>query len=351
MKATGGKSFIHLPRVVKLDTADQWIDWYFTLRSQARGLGIWDRINPDNPDEPGDILKAPEFESYHQLKARLIKEAREENEPIPSEESIISWHKLLRGDVEINLAIYHEIAMKEQAILSLIVDTVHPDIYEAAMNKVDIKHGEHSLRQLVRSFQKATAPAHFQITSKIGREYQDILDEARIKTVDPKKWYIRWNKVLTRAEECNVPEVIGTLAISNFLDAVGSCFAPEWAAIEGCQLETAIHKDAEISSLWEYGRYFRLALEVRPFERHRQLDGPQASDKPPASSPCPCGRKRHNWEPENCSILEFAVRGFTDRPIKKLTEEKRDAICSELQKGKWTKLRKKLKREGWEISP
>jgi hypothetical protein len=65
---------------------------------------------------------------------------------------------------------------------------------------------------------------------------------------------------------------------------------------------------------------------------------PVAARKKTATMSCPCGLKKHPWDPEDCGVLEFAIRGSTDRNIKHLAIKKQNDILNEVWKEKWEKL-------------
>jgi hypothetical protein len=61
------------PRILKLESQEQRIDWFFELRSIAKGFEIWNAIDPDQPEQDNDKLQPPKVESYTNLKANTFR--------------------------------------------------------------------------------------------------------------------------------------------------------------------------------------------------------------------------------------------------------------------------------------
>ncbi|KAJ3521370.1 hypothetical protein NM208_g13318 [Fusarium decemcellulare] len=350
-------SQIELPRIARLEIQEQWLDWFFAIRSHARGLEIWHTMDPDQPDQEDDKQKAPEIESYSKLKARLVQEAREENRSAPSEEAIITLYAALSRDAEIKLVSYQERTQKERAMRQQIMSTVHPDIYEAAMTKLAKGKSSHTLRQLLRELQVTLGiKSHFS-KGIVSNAYETVLEEAKQGAINPEIWYSKWKKHLARAEDYNCPEVQGFFAIRRFLDAVGVRFDSQWADMRLLHIlmnNNRTHED--MPSLSEVGADF--LDNLRGMKRRAAMkqyevdvdDGSDMTDKAVAKPRCPCKRKKHPWPPEECSYLQYALTGTTTRPIKKLSETDREAIYQEIGKPHWAKLLQTLEDKGWSIA-
>ncbi|RSL81085.1 hypothetical protein CEP52_017271, partial [Fusarium oligoseptatum] len=140
----------YLPPGPRLDSSEQWLDWFFALRTQALSIGIWDKIDPYEPDKDDGELVFPELENYEQFRDRLMEEAREANKPAPTTTDIMIAVGVQSTNAEIQLSIYEHRAAKERAIRVLIMETVRRSIYEAAI----LSHpGSQTLRQHVKSIQ------------------------------------------------------------------------------------------------------------------------------------------------------------------------------------------------------
>ncbi|KAH7184777.1 uncharacterized protein B0J16DRAFT_383831 [Fusarium flagelliforme] len=110
------RSTIEIPKIQKLESPEQWLDWYSAVRSIARGLEIWHTMDPTEEDYDDDRAVPPEVESYSALRTRIIKEACGEDRTSPSEDAIIMPHSSLCKEAEIEMELYRERSQKEQAM-------------------------------------------------------------------------------------------------------------------------------------------------------------------------------------------------------------------------------------------
>ncbi|KAM0542372.1 hypothetical protein ACHAPJ_012839 [Fusarium lateritium] len=191
---------LKFPPIRRLETPVQWVDWFFAIRSIAQGLEIWDRMDPRQPDQVGDVLQMPRTVSYSKLKARLIDEAQKENKDSPSDESIILMHNSYCREAEIKLVSYQERAQKEWAVRNLIMTTVHTDLFENAMAKLPKEQTTHTLRQLLSAIQSVVSSSTSDMQNEIGIAYTKVVKEAEQDIVEPLTWYFKWEKIFIRAQ-------------------------------------------------------------------------------------------------------------------------------------------------------
>ncbi|KAF4462463.1 hypothetical protein FALBO_10723 [Fusarium albosuccineum] len=343
---------VELPRIAKLEIQEQWLEWFFAIRSHARGLEIWHTMDPDQADQEDDRLKAPEIESYPTLKTRLVKEARQEDRSAPSEEAIITLYAALCRDAEIKLVSYQERTQKEQAMRQQIMSTVHPNIYEAAMTKLAKGRSLHTLRQLLRELQATLNIKSHVSGGLVSNAYEAVLEEARQGAINPEIWYSKWKKHLARAEDYNCAVVQGSPAIMEFLRAVGVHLNPRWADFKNMELiererygdmPTLSQVGAEFLNTVGNGRRWFTVVKKYETDPDDESDVVEAVTK----ARCPCKRKKHPWPPEQCSYLQYALSRTTTRPIKKLSGTECEAICQEIRKPHWAKLLRTLEDKGW----
>ncbi|KAF4332781.1 hypothetical protein FBEOM_13431 [Fusarium beomiforme] len=222
--------------IVRLQSLEQWVDWFFELRAIAKGLQIWDTMDPDQPDQDGDKLQSPKVEPYAKLKARLNKEARSENRPVLPEESIILLHNSLCQEAGIELLSYQERAQKEQAIRDLIISSVNPDIYESAISKTTKETSQHTLRQLLRTLQIETGLKGFLLDEATTTAYEEVIKEAYNGKVDT----FSWKKHPWTADKCSYVEYAVTemsslpikkLSPEQYNEILDEVQKPKWAPL------------------------------------------------------------------------------------------------------------------------
>ncbi|KAI8718214.1 hypothetical protein NCS52_00599600 [Fusarium sp. LHS14.1] len=349
MKSRRNSSPLYLSRSPQLQCADQWLDWFFDLRSKARTIGIWDNMDPYEPDGPDDELILPKARSFLKLKTRLIKEAQDNSKPDPLDADILRMYDILLRETESKLAIYHERAAKEEAIRNLIMDTVHPDIYEAAMNTLP---GKHTLRQHVKSIQDIYAPTSLFLQSRVNVACRAVLDEAQAGNCDPEAWVHKWRKAFTRAEEFGSPYVQGREAVSDSLTAVDAHFAPGWGlSTYGDYIDSSDNEKVNMTlqTISQSFFYYINGIPARSKLDARCTENVAQAQVIKVDMSCPCGRRNHPWEAEECSILEVAIRGYKDGRTNSLSRKRRNDILRELWKNQWGDLRLRLEKKGWDI--
>ncbi|RTE76842.1 hypothetical protein BHE90_008690 [Fusarium euwallaceae] len=335
----------YLPPGPRLDSSEQWLDWFFALRTQALSIGIWDKIDPYEPDKDDDELVFPELENYEQFRDRLMEEAREANKPAPTTTDIMIAVGVQSTNAEIQLSIYEYRAAKERAIRVLIMETVRRSIYEAAI----LSHpGSQTLRQHVRSIQNMYVSNLEFFKMRIDEAYRAVLAETQVKGCEPEAWLHRWRQAFTRAEAFGSLYVQGDRGVFDFLAAISVFVEPEWMVGEYL-LPSNSDKKPNLHTVSQRF-YHHITSPLPPYSKPGSSSTKRTKAKENRSKKsCPCGPRKHPWDPEDCCVLEFAIRGSTDRKIKRPTIKRRKDILDEIWKEKWGELRQTLEQKGWDI--
>ena len=97
--------------------------------------------------------------------------------------------------------------------------------------------------------------------------YKDVLQEARQANIQPDVWYIKWIKAYYDGAYHEIPEVAGTLAIQDFVQAVGMKMAPDWAQATQIDLICIERSDEEPQSVLEYAAKFNTYIQMQHSRR------------------------------------------------------------------------------------
>ena len=129
---------------------------------------------------------------------------------------------------------------------------------------------------------------------------------------------------LARARAYKIPDVEGSLAIRDFLDAVSEKLAPDWGRAQLIQIIGNDELGIPNKTLDQYGNWFSaLAHESSTRSNSRALAifatlGSGSSSGSGAGHSCPCNPSRpHNWTPEDCWILQLAITGVTNKEMQR----------------------------------
>ncbi len=274
-----------IPMGIRLKERSGYPDWLAQLRFYCKERGIWDGtdgINPNNPT-PGStnyMLSAPkapptalelmiepvniayklavhEWEekgsipadkpnynaAIFQNKKRSAKEIRDEYEFSKDD------YKLRQSDWIIKRIAYKEIG-----------NWVQRSVDHSILRSLYIELGDNddvSVQALVRALKDKMAPNDAATRLKITTDYKNILDEARKGHVKPHEWYNRWYSAMRMGEVYHIPEVIGPLAVRDFLTALSEGLAPSWAIGEIKELIKTEMDGLAIRLLDSYGRLFQ----------------------------------------------------------------------------------------------
>ncbi|RAQ98619.1 reverse transcriptase domain protein [Stemphylium lycopersici] len=187
-----------------------WQYWYTQFKFNAKAKGIWETVNPD-------------AQAANSHSATPPKRPR-----APSVDEV-------QSDYEKSLAEYRVDAADWQATakaLQNLWDWVYATVDEQLLAPVLIRLADgpdQSLQELVKCLKKELAPTEASNQLLVRQEYRAILEQARSGSMEPQDWYNAWQVSRMKAEGLDIPEVLGELAVVDFLSAVGARYAPEWA--------------------------------------------------------------------------------------------------------------------------
>ena len=368
-----------------LSSRSDWPLWFKTLQFESSIRGVWDLINPDAVDVPMISSTAPK--PYNTMMEHILKLNAERAlavaewdhaDPItrgnkPNDQE--AQEKDVRLRYEHDMAKYN-IAYKEWSITSAryahvynwVRETVSDDLLGSTISTV-LYSGEVSLQGLIRDLRDQLAPTSLSVVSSARKEYRAVLKRASQGRINPNTWIKEWRNVYTTAKLYKIPDIEGTVAIIDFLDAV-SKLAPSWASKELADVVTADELGLPSKTLDQYGRVFMALL-------HENSNRSSGKSAPPAffatlghrsddyegksrsrsrsanreDKACPCKKKegtkwKHTWEPQDCARLELAITGSSNRKLKgELSADEINSIRQRLNAPTWKWL---VAKKNWE---
>jgi hypothetical protein len=217
----------------------------------------------------------------------------------------------------------------------------------------------YTIRQLVKEIKRHFAPWIRSMRDETQRIYRSVLQEAWSGETEPDQWYLKWNKAYLGAQVEKIPDIEGSLAIHDFLEAVGARYEPSWARakrdsiiireVEGTDndrtLETYAAMFMAISNRHKKGRFRDVDATPKPLPAHPN------QGKRTGSHECPCPKSPHKWPPAECKILLYAIEGTKDPALKSnWSEEERSNIRERYGRKQWSKLREEMDGKGRNIN-
>ncbi|RFN44616.1 hypothetical protein FIE12Z_11160 [Fusarium flagelliforme] len=302
------RSTIEIRKIQKLESLEQWLDWYSAVRSIARGLEIWHTRDPTEEDHDDDRAVPPKVESYSALKPRIIKEAHGEDRTSPSEDAIIMLHSSLCKEAEIEMELYRERSQKEQAMRSLIMASVPVEIYKSVMDKVTmIKHGDSfkrkskpTLRQLLRVLQKAMTLPEKETKKIIIKEYHELYGEARRDGLSYNQFHIKWTNIMRKVLDTMAPVVALCGDDEEAMKAMENLeYWIQWPHGRPAFSDSTNWKGDAVSLL-DFGTKLLEYLMTRVGINKLTLDDVHWRRDASGLFLCPCFKQKHAWTPKKC---------------------------------------------------
>lgn len=360
-----------------LKARKDWPQWYLQLQVVARGKWVWEDINPDNPDVPDIVRNVPK---YPELPAKPI-----EPKPLPigsTTEQVQGFAKSTE-EYKQDLAVY-ESRLKDQQetvrrwkvqtaewtrkangviyIQEYMTKTISASLLQPVQIQL-LDKNETGVQQQLRLLKRQLAPSEATLKNQIRVEYRSHLEKAKAGRMGADTWFNEWQLLYSRARAYGVPEIEGTIALTDFLDAITVKYAPEWArqmridVIKRASLnEPDLDLDdvatvfnamlAEQTSLSGKGRSSSIfSIPTLNKESARNDQG----SKPGTGRTCPCrpGSAKHKWDPISCRRLQTAVEGSAPSIPIKLSKVDKKKILERYNKSEWSDLRNKVKQSGW----
>ncbi|KAF3047958.1 hypothetical protein E8E12_000464 [Didymella heteroderae] len=107
--------------------------------------------------------------------------------------------------------------------------TVSKELMMPAMMALLDKGSGASLQGIIRFLKTEMAPIDSNTEDRVRAEYRAHLSAAEHGTMDPQQWITEWNALYWKATAYKIDEITGTLATKDFLRALASRMAPDWA--------------------------------------------------------------------------------------------------------------------------
>ena len=369
---------------VRLHDTASWAGWIIQLQSYAQGLNVWQYVDPDGAvlqertDLPPEEFTTTEeyqewlYEQRKQRHQRALKqwEATPEDQrgEKPAEPKRPTAEEAER---EFNFQIkqyarvqdhYSKAEAQIAKVIKWIERTVEGRLLAAARTQTNMRK-ETSVRALVIALKRMLAPSTESVESALREEYNRLLSRARHGGVNPKKWIDEWIEVYSRATAYGIPEVSGSLAVRNFLNAVRVRIAPDWASSELRNVVRDELNSVRTLTLEQYGRWLMALIDENNAQVQSRAPSlfatlgstPDPNDNNKKSSKsngrvrhqCPCRPDgKHPWKPDQCLFIKAAVTGEPNRNAR-ISKEEAEKILERLKEPRWKALRDAIERKGW----
>jgi hypothetical protein len=113
-----------------------------------------------------------------------------------------------------------------------------------------------SLQDIARGLRTQLAPTSTTSKAVARKEYREVHAGARQGRIGQVTWYNSWRNALINARLYKVAGMEGTMAITDFLEAVGAKLALDWASRQLADVFTAQELGEPVKSLDDFGRIF-----------------------------------------------------------------------------------------------
>ncbi|RSL72485.1 hypothetical protein CEP53_001152 [Fusarium sp. AF-6] len=186
---------------------------------------------------------------------------------------------------------------------------------------------------------------------RIDEGYRAVLAETKVKGCDPEPWLHRWRQAFMRADAFDSLYVQGQRGVLDFLEAISVFVEPEWMSVMVGKYLSPSNNDKKPNLFTVSQSFYRhITSTFPPYRKPGSSSTKKAKKKEKRSKKsCPCGPKKRAWDPEDCCVLEFAIRGSTDRKIKRPSSKRQNDVLAEIWKEKWGELRQTLRQKDWDI--
>ena len=370
------------PGFAMLKARNDWPQWFMTLKVHALMKQVWDHINPDGPTVPDLIRDNPKYPELP------LEPVAPKDPPTGANQEQLREHASSRTEYEQEHKIYEarvkdqpeavrkwkvltaEWTRKASAITNIqdwMIKTIAPDLLQPVQFKL-MNTGETSIQSQLRMLKKQLAPSEATMKNQIRIEYRAHLDKARNGRIGPDRWFNDWQMLYSRAQAYNIPEIQGTIALTDFLDAIMIKYAPEWArqmraeAIRRTSLNEADLELDDVATVFNAMLAEQISVTAKG-RNHSIFSTPSfngTSAKPirnepknGSKKPCPCQpgtQGSHKWEPISCRRLQTAVEGSAPSLPIKLSDVDKKKILERYNGTEWSDLRNQVKQSGWKTA-
>jgi hypothetical protein len=365
---------------VVLSNRSQFVEWFGDYKWHATSRGIWDICDPSagdalnlftyTPEINPTVLELLEVESARRRMARQQWDETPEGERVgarptssePTFNDVREDHNARYQDYRSALSNYNIKVVRYTHMFNWVNDSVSKDLLRPIKLKLMNSMLDTSLQEIVRELKHQLAPTDTTSEAIARKEYRDVLARARQGRVGQLTWYNSWRNALMNARIYKVAEVEGTMAITDFLEAVGTKLAPDWASRQLADVFTAQELGESVKTLDEFGRIYAALSHESSLRANQKGIAPsffatlgESSDptKVPSSDntkhACPCSKRReqlHRWEPTDCARLEFAITGSCDRKLRiEPSDQESQQIKDRLSSPRWKWI---IEKKNWE---
>ncbi|KAG6078719.1 hypothetical protein E4U15_004141 [Claviceps sp. LM218 group G6] len=312
------------------------------------------------PELASDLLEEPVMATTPTLKEHVKNNKTGEHSPTMLE--ALQFYNVIHQEERRK---YKTQEAKQTAIYKWIADSVNPSLHQSTLAKIrkDTGKREVSLRKITKTLKESFSPGLMVITGEIL--YVKYLAEAKLANTHPDRWIEKWYAIYQKAVTYDVNEIQGPNAIRDFVQAVGAQFEPIWARGKlGKMVEYNDKLPADFTlkaTADEFIRYYKATKMLEPSvgiavkgvhatlgTRSDTEKGQKTSNKSKNNN-CPCGFS-HDWKPEECRTLIYAITNKLIKKKKIPTKEICDKIKLRYESQKWEHLRSQIAKDGWKDS-
>jgi hypothetical protein len=334
---------------LKLSNPNGWFDWLLQIQSLATDLSVWAMIDPSKPDADTDKPTKPNAPSLEQLR-ESYKDA--------SLQDLRFFTEVKYREYDEQNAEYKDKKDRLDKIRAQILRTVESFLMIRAQEAV----GEDaSIRQKLRKLKELVAPNDTRAKLEASKAYRSVLADAQTATVSANKWLESWEKAFHKGSRYDIPEVLGPLAIEQFLEAIGERIYPVWSGEQlrynatriarGLEPEMTLQQTAEALRIMIPYQSQKVVPQVHTTTDRSSKPQNNSSKGQQKDAKCPCKPiGNHEWKPEDCGQLEFALTGKSKRNLKYPPNDLKIKETKErLQLPRYKNLREKLEKKGYDI--
>jgi hypothetical protein len=225
-------------------------------------------------------------------------------------------HKRLISSYKARLAQHNRHVLFYGKIQDWVTNHVPSAVYDAERALMRSSGAPYSLKQLVARYKKRFAPSDTMASLTASEAYKSHIVKATKGGVNPVQWVQEWQLVYSTCIFHDCVEVKQSLAVLEFLRAVGARFQPTWAQTEIDSFSKIQRRGGVTDSIGQVAEDFEHKCQQDALLNHKPAVfafGPgektRSRSKSPSSfdeqnnkaSGCLCGRRYHKFPPNECA--------------------------------------------------
>jgi hypothetical protein len=345
-----------------------WPNWYVQLQINSEFYDVWELVNPDARDAPNMMGAQPKAPTLAETTEQETNRALKEQRASPTTEQIQSTLNKALRDHRTLTTNWAEKSKAMRIVWNWVNTTVSKEIMMPAMMALLDTGGGASLQKIIHFLKTEMAPIDSNTADRVRAEYRAHLNAAAHGTMDPQQWITTWNALYRKATAHKLAETTGALATKDFLRALASRLAPDWA--RSMQIRIIEHETwgLHVPDLPTIARTYSRILEEHEKQAMNNQPGifatfgarPNAPPKrtsvstvPTMIAKCPClspgSTSSHPKKAIECWRLETAVRGSNSGRPATLSASYRQEILTRLHSAHFRPTKDALTRKGWSI--